>query len=57
VLSLNIIKVDFIVVIETNKELLLLKRLACKPEFKQDKYVLFYDNQSAIYIRKMQIFI
>ena len=50
--ALNTTEVEFIAVTEASKELLWLKRLACELGFKQDKYVLFCDNQSAIHLSK-----
>jgi ATP-binding cassette subfamily B (MDR/TAP) protein 1 len=50
--ALNTTKAEFIAVTEVSKELLWLKRLACELGFKQDKYVLFCDNQSAIHLSK-----
>ena len=47
--ALNTTEAEFIAVTEVSKELLWLKRLACELGFKQDKYVLFCDNQSAIH--------
>jgi hypothetical protein len=50
--ALNTTEAEFIAVTEASKELLWLKRLACELGFKQDKYVLFCDNQSAIHLSK-----
>jgi hypothetical protein len=50
--ALNTTEAEFIAVSEASKELLWLKILACELGFKQDKYVLFYDNQSAIHLSK-----
>jgi hypothetical protein len=50
--ALNTTKAKFIAVTEASKELLWLKRLVCELGFKQDKYVLFCDNQSAIHLSK-----
>ena len=50
--ALNTIEAEFIVVTEASEELLWLKRLACELGFKQAKYVLFCDNQSAIHLSK-----
>ena len=49
--ALNTTKAEFIEVTKASKELLWLKRLACELGFKQDKYVLFCDNQSVIHLR------
>ena len=51
-MALNTTEAEFIAVTEASKELLWLKRLACELGFKQDKYVLFCDNQSAIHLSK-----
>jgi hypothetical protein len=50
--ALNTTEAEFIAVTEASKELLWLKRLACELGFKQDKYVLVCDNQSAIHLSK-----
>jgi hypothetical protein len=50
--ALNTTEAEFIAVTKVSKELLWLKRLACELGFKQDKYVLFCDNQTAIHLSK-----
>jgi ATP-binding cassette subfamily B (MDR/TAP) protein 1 len=50
--ALNTTEAEFIAVTEASKELLWVKRLACELGFKQDKYMLFCDNQSAIHLSK-----
>jgi ATP-binding cassette subfamily B (MDR/TAP) protein 1 len=50
--ALNTTEAKFIAVTKASKELLWLKRLACELGFKQDKYMLFCDNQSAIHLSK-----
>jgi hypothetical protein len=51
-IALNITEAELIAVAEAIKELLWLKRLAYELGFKQDKYVLFCDNRSAIHLSK-----
>jgi hypothetical protein len=45
-------KAEFIAVTEASKDLLWMKRLACELGFEQEKYVLFYEKQSAIHLSK-----
>ena len=54
--ALSTIKAEFITATEVCKELLWLKRLIGEIEFKQDMYVLFCDNQSAIHLSKNSSF-
>jgi hypothetical protein len=51
-IALNTAEAEFNAATEASKELLWIKRLACELGFKQEKYVLFCDNQSAIHLSK-----
>lgn len=54
--SLSTIEVEFIVSIEKSKELLWLRKFAMELGVKQEKYVLFCDNQSVIHLLKNSSF-
>ena len=54
--ALSITKVDYIATIEACKEMLWMQRFLGEIGIKQDKYVLYYDSQSAIHLVKNPAF-
>ena len=51
-IALSTTEAEFIAATEASKELLCLKKFVNELGFKQDKYVLFCDNQSVIHLSK-----
>jgi hypothetical protein len=54
--ALSTTEAEFIAIVEASKELLWLRKFAMELGVKQEKYVLFCDNQSAIHLSKNSSF-
>jgi hypothetical protein len=54
--SLSTTEAEYIAVVEACKEVLWMKNFLQELEHKQEKYNLFYDNQSAIHLAKNSCF-
>ena len=54
--ALSSTEAEFIAATEASKELLWMKRFVSELGFKQPRYVLFYDSQSAIHLGKNSTF-
>ena len=50
--ALSTIEVEFIAITEACKELLWLKKFLLELDYAQERYILFCDSQSAVYLAK-----
>jgi hypothetical protein len=55
-IALSTTEAEYIAITEVSKELLWIKKFLQKLGFQQEKYVLYYDSQSAIYLSKNSTF-